>query len=335
MAMTKRERFMNFLAGRPVDRVPVAFFHHFCSPTEWFTGLENPEAFEKNVMGHKYALEKFDPDVIKVMNDSLMVMPLDTSFVETSKDLLNIKPPVKGSPYFEKTRELTQRVLEFYKGSDAPKYVTGFSPATVLKGSLEGLFGTEHRLLKFLEEDPDSVVAALDIIGESIMQLDEMLIKECGADGVYFSVNNQSNYFPKELFLKYVAPADKKVMAHANGLSKINLLHICGYHGKANDLTLFQDYEAAAYNIAVYAEGVPLSEGKKLFGGKPVFGGFSQDGVIYTGTKEEVKEATWKILDECGQLGVMIGDDCTVPNDIDDSRFNWVIEACEEYAAKH
>ena len=67
--MTKRERFMNFLASKPVDRVPVAFFHHFCPPNEWGKGLENQEAFERNVIGHKLAREKFDPDVIKIMND--------------------------------------------------------------------------------------------------------------------------------------------------------------------------------------------------------------------------------------------------------------------------
>ena len=36
--MTKRERFMNFLENNPVDRVPVAFFHHFCPPGEWGKG---------------------------------------------------------------------------------------------------------------------------------------------------------------------------------------------------------------------------------------------------------------------------------------------------------
>lgn len=114
----------------------------------------------------------------------------------------------------------------------------------------------------------------------------------------------------------------------------MNLLHICGYHGLANNLELFTGYEAAAYNIAVYAEGVPLSEGKKLFGGKPVFGGYAQDTVIYTGTEQEVKEAAWKILDECGQIGVMLGADCTVPTDIDDSRLEWVRQAAIEYAAR-
>ena len=64
------------------------------------------------------------------------------------------------------------------------------------------------------------------------------------------------------------------------------------------------------------------------------FGGFAQDTVIYKGTEQEVKEAAWKILDECGQIGVMLGADCTVPNDIDDSRLEWVRQAAIEYAAR-
>ena len=130
-----------------------------------------------------------------------------------------------------------------------------------------------------------------------------------------------------------MAPYEKEVMENANKLSRINLLHICGYHGRANHLELFTDFEAAAVNIAVFVEGVSLSEGKKLFGGKPVFGGFAQDTVIYRGTKQEVKEAAWSILDECGQIGIMLGADCTVPNDIDDSRLEWVRQAAIEYAA--
>ncbi len=342
MTMTKRERFMNFLESKPVDRVPVAFFHHFCEPSEWFRGLEDEAVFEKNVMGHKYALEKFNPDVIKVMNDSLMIMPLDTSFVEKASDLRKIQPPTVDSAFGQKTKELTQRVLKIYTdaGCDAPAYATGFSPIMILRNSLSGVdLGTDiiskPRLLQYMEEDPDSVVAALDILAESIMALNEMLIKECGVDGIYFSVNNQSNYIPGDMYRKYVTPSEKKVMAHANSLSKMNLLHICGYHGKANDLELFKDYEAAAYNIAVYAEGVSLSAGKKLFGGKSVFGGYAQDTVIYKGTEQEVKEAAWEILDECGQIGIMLGDDCTVPNDIDDTRLEWVRQAAIEYAEKH
>ncbi|MCF0150772.1 MAG: hypothetical protein HUJ80_05115 [Firmicutes bacterium] len=334
--MTRKERFVKFLKNEPVDRVPVAFFHHFCEPNEWMKGLVDEAIFQKNIEGHRTARAKFEPDVVKVMNDSLMIMPAGCENVKCAADLRNITPPKKGSAWFEKTRELTCKVLEIYQDSDAPKFVTGFSPMMILRIGISGFdLGqavTRSNLELFLEEDPDAVLCALDNIGESVMQLNEMLIKECGADGIYMSVNNQANYLPDEMYRKYIAPGEKKMLAHMNTLSDMNLLHICGYHGKSNNLELYADYEMPGINWAVYADRMTLADGKKFFGGKPVFGGFSQDGVIYTGTKDEVQREVWKILDEAGQVGIMIGDDCTVPNDIDDSRFNWVVEACEKYA---
>ena len=336
--MTKRERFLNFLANKPVDRVPVAFFHHFCPPSEWGKGLEDSEAFERNIIGHKLSREKFDPDVIKIMNDTLMIMPADVSFVKTAADLRRVHAPALDSAFAKKTLELTRRVRAFYEDSDAPIYATGFSPSMVLRnnmciGGIAGE-GDESQLIRFIQEDPDSVAAAIKNLSEDIAAINEMLIKEGGVDGIYMSVNNQSNFFTDEFFRTYVAPYEKEMLEKANRLSSINLLHVCGYHGRANHLHLFADFNAAAVNIAVYAEGVSLSEGRKIFGGKPVFGGFAQDTIIYKGTQQEVKEATWKILDECGQVGIMIGADCTVPNDIDDTRLEWVRQAAIEYAEK-
>lgn len=37
--MTKRERMRNVLANKPVDRVPVAFFHHFTEAGDWNLSL--------------------------------------------------------------------------------------------------------------------------------------------------------------------------------------------------------------------------------------------------------------------------------------------------------
>ena len=329
---------MNFLNNKPVDRVPVAIFHHFTTYEEWLTGLERPDVFERNIDGHRKAREVFDPDVVKVMNDSLMLMPVDVSEVKCAADLTKIKLPAMDSQFMKKTKELTIRALDFYKDSEAPKYVTGFSPAMVLRSSMGGLTAAvegKPLLVQYLEEDPDTFLAAMDMIADTIMAMHEMLIKECGAEGIYFSVNNQNHFFPDDIYRKYITPSDKKVIAHANTLSDINLLHICGYAGKANNLELFTDYDIAGFNWAVHAEGVSLSEGKKMFGGKAVFGGFEQATVIYKGTREEVEQFTWKILDEAGQTGIMIGADCTVPTDIDDNRLEWVRQACVKYAENH
>ena len=61
---------------------------------------------------------------------------------------------------------------------------------------------------------------------------------------------------------------------------------------------------------------------------------FEQKGVLYKGTREEVEKYTYQILDEAGQVGIMVGADCTVPADIDDSRLEWVRQAAIRYAAQ-
>ena len=51
--------------------------------------------------------------------------------------------------------------------------------------------------------------------------------------------------------------------------------------------------------------------------------------------EEQIKAEVYRILDETGQLGVMLGADCTVPMDIDEQHFVWVREACQAYAEEH
>lgn len=337
--MTKRERFLNVLSNKPVDYVPVAFFHHFTPVSEWNRGMDMPEAFERNIEGHRPALKIFEPDVIKIMNDTLMMMPLDVSFVKKASDLYKIEPMSAHCAYVEKQVELTKRVMEIYKDCDAPIFVTGFSAAWVLRNAftagLPVAGADEHIMRRMMAEDPEAIRAALQALSNGIVEMNRRLLVECGADGVYLSVNNQAGFFSKEFFNAYVAPSEKHVLEEAKKIRNTHILHICGYHGHGNDLSLYTDYDAAAYSVAVNAEGTTMAGAKKLFKNRAVIGGFTQDGVIYTGSREEVKKATWDILDNVGQTGVIIGADCTVPSDIDDNRFNWVREASKEYAAAH
>ena len=76
-----------------------------------------------------------------------------------------------------------------------------------------------------------------------------------------------------------------------------------------------------------------MEEGEEIFGHRCVIGGFDNnaDGVLYSGTKEEVQAETRAILDRAGTRGVILGADCTVPKDIDPERFNWVRDAAAEY----
>ena len=135
--MTKRERLECVLSNKPVDRVPVAFFHHFTPVEEWNMGVTVPGAIERNIEGHKPALEKFNPDVIKIMNDTLMMMPLDVSFVKCAAYLARIQPMSMDSEYAKAQIDLTKRVVDIYRGKcDAPISVTVFSAAWILRNAL-------------------------------------------------------------------------------------------------------------------------------------------------------------------------------------------------------
>ena len=307
--MTRRERFMHFAANEPVDRAPVAFFHHFTGPDKWFRGLEDEEAFEQNIEGHRIAREIFDPDVIKVMNDTLMIMLVDASFVKSAADLKDVKPPRHGSLFFEKSKELTRRALAFYEGSDAPTYFTGFSPAQILRlGLNKAEIPTEDgktKLQTLIEQDKEAVKDVLDRIADSVIEMNREIFTETGVEGLYFSVNNQAHHVTDEQYREVCTPSEKKVIADANKYSRINMLHICGYDGLANNLELYTDYDIPIINWAVHAEGVPLSVGKKLFGGKPVCGGFAQATTIYKGTESEVEKETFEDLKDAGTVGVL------------------------------
>jgi uroporphyrinogen decarboxylase len=118
------------------------------------------------------------------------------------------------------------------------------------------------------------------------------------------------------------------VLDRANGCSENNILHICGYEGCKNRLEAWKTYKAKAYNWAVNVENVGLSEGKRIFSGAAVIGGFAntRDSPLYRGDRAEIEKITESLLKDAGKTGVLLGADCTVPDDFDVRRLAWVRE---------
>ena len=96
-------------------------------------------------------------------------------------------------------------------------------------------------------------------------------------------------------------------------------------------MEIWQDYPAKTINWACYIEDMDLTKGKEFFGGRCVLGGFDNrpQGVLYSGTKEEVAAETRKLVENAGKTGVILGADCTLPATVDINRFGWVVEAVD------
>jgi uroporphyrinogen decarboxylase len=328
MAYDKREWVARSFRNEETGRVPVGFWFHF-TEDEVLDGFEHPEMFQQNLEGHRKYYREFQPDFVKIMSDGFFIYP-NRIFREAERaaDLRNLAPLGPGHPWIEKQIEFVKTLTDFFKG-EVLSFYNIFSPATYFKFARRGSGRSPDALLgDFVQEDKAALARALNVVAEDLAVLAQGVIKAGGASGIYFSVQDQDDSrVDPGVHGEVFAPADGNILGAAEGA--INILHICGYAGRRNDLSRYRAYPANVFNWAAAVEGVSLKEGKQLFDGRPVIGGFAntRDGVLYRGTEEEIKAETRRILKEAGRAGVALGADCTVPRDIDLRHLRWVREA--------
>lgn len=311
--MTKKERLLHAFHNEPVDKVPMGFWYHF-SPDDDF-GQETVDA-------HLKLYRESGCDMIKVMCDGYFNYPNPgIAKIKCAADWFGLTPMGPEHPFIRKQIERAKGVVKGANGECCVFYNV-FCPMSLMR------FGTsEELLMSHLRENPEAVCHAFEVIGEDIKSLVKGLIEEAGCDGIYYCVQNAEEFrFTAEEYHKYVSPAELKVLEYANSLSDNNILHCCGWAGDKNRIEVWKDYPARAVNWAVYVEDLSLKDGKEFFGGRCVLGGFdnTKQGVLYSGTKEEVEKETERLLKETGTVGVVLGADCTLPSDIPTERLRWV-----------
>ena len=196
-------------------------------------------------------------------------------------------------------------------------------------------FTEGHAFLRSAKHRAVRLIGIHPVIGKDVAKLAEAVITEGGADGIYFSFQNiQDAELSKDEYLKYIAPSELAVLDAANRAGDYNILHICGYEGAVNDLTVYVDYPAKAVNYAAVVEGVPLKQAKEIFGGRTILGGFgnTKNDLLYKGAEASIKAETKRLLDDAGTVGIILGSDCTIPSDTPFAHLEWVREAAKEYA---
>ena len=220
-------------------------------------------------------------------------------------------------------------------GKERCVFYNVFAPFSSLRFGAEAVGLTDSDVMDYIRTDKNAVMQALDVIAQTNALLAELLITEAGCDGVYYCVQGgEFDRFTPEEYRKIITPSDLYVLEHANRYSDNNIIHMCGWAGNRNQLSLWQDYPAKVVNWAVFVEGLNLDEGRYFIGGRTSLGGFethwdahTQQGIIYTGTKEELQNYTRELIVNHGKIGLMLGGDCTIDAKLDWERIRWVVEA--------
>lgn len=338
MSGTKKEWIEAVFHNEKTDRVPVGFWHHFLDNQREANAFLHPELVDTVLAGQAEFAKAFPPDLIKIMTDGFFgyTNPVVEQPLTDIREAAGIKPLGKDSTWYRAQIQYAKRYADIY-GKDIPLFYNLFAPVRTL-AFLQANAGedSQKQLLRWLREDPETLKRVLEVIAEDYALLAKGLIEEGGVDGVYLSVNSISyDDVEEKQYKEIIAPSEIEVLQAATDARNNNILHICGFRGFRNHLEWYTDYPALVLNWAVHVEGYSLSKGKELFGGRAVIGGFGQteQDLIYSGTEEEVKSETKRLLADAGTTGVVIGADCTIPKDTDVEHLRWVRQAAEEFAA--
>lgn len=317
--MDKRTRVLNAMNKLDVDHVPVGFWFHFAGEEAVGEGC---------IAAHLKYYRETDLDFVKIMCDGYFPYPVP-EFIKEASDWKRLEPLGKDHPFIAEQVARARRIVEEI-GKERCVFYNVFAPFSSIR------FGAgDEQVMEALRKDRNAVMHALDVIAQDNATLAEQLITEAGCDGIYYAVQGgETNRFSVAEYRKMITPSDLYVIEHANRFSDNNIIHQCGWSGNRNQLELWKDYPSKVANWAMYVEGMNLEEGRSFFGGRTVLGGFethwdehTQQGIIYTGTKEEVQRFTVETILRFGKQGLMLGGDCTVDSKLDWERIRWVVEA--------
>ncbi|KAK2947696.1 putative uroporphyrinogen decarboxylase [Blattamonas nauphoetae] len=326
--LTKRQRLQKVIDNQSVDYVPSSFWFHFLENPEPSVTIDDPSLETILFEGQKKFITELNPDLVKVMSDGYFIYP-DEALTkgQTIEEWKKVSIIPRSHKWVQMQVEHLKKLTSAFP--DTPMFYNFFSPAYTLRWTM----GKEN-YLRLILTAPEAAREILSIVGESMKGLAEAVISEGGADGLYYIVQNPDmNVVSSAVYTSVITPSDKMVLDAANAASSNHtLLHICGYAGVKNDLSIFTSYESAIVNWAVNVEGVSLKEGKSLFGGRAVMGGFpnTAGSILEAGSKEEIQAMAKKIVSDAGGVGVIVGADCSLGKTQDVSHLIWVREALQD-----
>ena len=251
--MDKIERVTRAFKGEEVDHIPVCLWKHI-PPTLW-----KDELFIKAQMDF---YKETDVDFIKLSADKYFCWPAPVlKDIQSAKQLYDIKPLGAHHPHIRGQINRTKKIMEEINGECLAFYLI-FCPLSYLRLEIG-----YPKMMQFMEEDPEAVLYAENVIAQDVKVLVKGIIEEAKVAGIFYSVQNaEENRFTYETYRKYITPPEKEVLDYANTLSDMNVLHCCGWEGIPNRLEDWADYKTAVVSWARYIEGLDVKEAKEKFG---------------------------------------------------------------------
>jgi uroporphyrinogen decarboxylase len=311
MVMTKRERVMAALHGKPVDRVPLAFWLHN------FATENSAEGLAAETMR---LARTFDWDYLKPQSRAqcfaemwgLRYRPSGEPAVQytvTHSPVADADGLRRLAPADPRTGSLGEqlaalRAIRRAAGADTPIIWTIFSPLMILPMLLSG--GREQAVA-LLRSEPAAVERAFETMTETLVAY----ARDClaaGADGLFYATNMATrDLISPEECRRFQRPYDLRLLAAAAD-APFNLLHVCGAGVHFDE---FADYPITALSWATVAGNPTLAEAHRRTG-RAVVGGLPAKPGIASMTAEALAERARAAIREMDGRWLLLGPDCSI-----------------------
>jgi len=293
-SMSPGERVRAALAGQPVDRVPLCFWHHF-----------KPDGSGERMaeLTMEFFRHKFDLDIVKIMPD--LAYPDPHALHWSMMPRLNL-----DTPSFVQ-QLLCIRILRGHLGHDYPLILTLFSPMTYAIRFLGKAEAIEQA-----RQDFDHFAIGLEKVAQNLRKLMKAAI-EAGASGIFFSSMGATNKdFTREEYARYARPFDLMALEGAKD-GWLNIVHVHAdpaQHGDQLYFTDFTDYPVSVMSWSDKLTGPSLSEALTLTD-KCLMAGLAERGPLTYGGEAEIENEMSAAIAETQGRRLILANGCSVPDD--------------------
>ena len=309
--MTRTERVRAAVRGDEVDRLPVAFWHHF-KPQG--SGRRMAEATLE------FFDEKFDLDICKIMPD--LPYPFPRKSIPDAEGWRLLEPlDLERSPFVQQRL----RAIEYLRdelGEETPIVMTVFSPLT------EAMNAAADRDLfyKHLREEPALIHQVLEVIARNLGDAMALYI-EHGADGVFFAVQGATqDDLGEARYREFGRPYDLLALRRAAD-GWLNILHVHGNQNLLMDVVL--DYPADVLNWSDRLAGPSLREVRAKTS-KCLMGGWHEFGALSNGPVEAIVAEAQDAVKQTGGRKFILANGCSVPDDTPEEWLEAARDAVEQ-----
>lgn len=214
------------------------------------------------------------------------------------------------------------QLIHRYAQDKVPTMATVFDPAMVAEKL------SEKPLTDYMENDPDVLETVLEMITNVMVDFGRATI-EAGADGVFLaSQHSTHSTVTEEQYQRFIYPYDLKLISKLRGKAKFAVMHL---HAKEeNEEIRFEKIAHTpgldAINWEDQSVELSLADGKRI-SRKTVLGGIDHNGVLRSGTLDDVKEQVFEATREAGLKNLIIAPGCVITVDTPEENITAVVDA--------